>query len=71
RAGLPDGWEIGDKTGSGDYGTTNDVGVAWTTRGTPIVLAVLSTKHERDAASDDALITETARSLAGTIAPGE
>ncbi|MDR8325881.1 serine hydrolase, partial [Acinetobacter baumannii] len=24
RAGLPTSWTVGDKTGSGDYGTTND-----------------------------------------------
>jgi len=27
RAGLPGDWAVGDKTGSGDFGTTNDVGV--------------------------------------------
>ncbi|WP_020672280.1 class A beta-lactamase [Amycolatopsis nigrescens] len=69
-AGLPDDWELGDKTGSGDYGTTNDVGVAWTADGTPIVLAVLSTKHTQDAAYDDLLIADTARLLPGSLAPG-
>ena len=29
RAGLPAGWRTGDKTGSGERGTTNDVGVVW------------------------------------------
>ena len=29
RAGLPPGWEAGDKTGSGEQGTTNDVGLLW------------------------------------------
>src|SRR5262245_27699162 len=29
RAGLPAGWRVGDKTGSGERGTTNDVGVFW------------------------------------------
>ncbi len=71
RAGLPDGWRIGDKTGSGDYGTANDVGLAWTTLGTPLVLAVLSTKHAPEADWDDELIAETARLLAHDLAPGE
>lgn len=70
-AGLPDGWELGDKTGSGDYGTSNDVGVTWTADGAPIVLAVLSRKHAQDAAWDDALIAAAARSLARALAPGE
>ncbi|MGW2741178.1 class A beta-lactamase [Streptomyces sp. NPDC001450] len=70
-AGLPQGWVLGDKTGTGDYATANDIGVAWTTRGTPIVLAVLSTKAAEDAPVDDALVADTARLLARTLAPGE
>ncbi|MFF5014721.1 class A beta-lactamase [Streptomyces sp. NPDC001165] len=70
-AGLPQGWVLGDKTGTGDYATANDIGVAWTTRGTPIVLAVLSTKATKDAPVDDALVADTARVLARTLAPGE
>ncbi|MEJ3750141.1 class A beta-lactamase [Actinomycetes bacterium KLBMP 9797] len=69
RAGLPGSWEIGDKTGTGAYGTANDVGVAWATDGSPLVLAVLSTKDTEDAAPDDALIADTARLLARTLAP--
>lgn len=71
RAGLPTGWVIGDKTGTGDYATANDVGVAWTTRGTPLVLAVLSSKDVVDAPVDNALIADTARLLARTLAPAE
>ncbi|MFF4037964.1 class A beta-lactamase [Streptomyces sp. NPDC001816] len=70
-AGLPRGWVLGDKTGTGDYATANDIGVAWTTRGTPIVLAVLSTKATKEAPVDDALVADTARVLARTLAPGE
>ena len=29
RAGAPDGWTIGDKTGSASYGTRNDIAIAW------------------------------------------
>nr|WCS70397.1 Class A beta-lactamase [Salmonella enterica subsp. enterica serovar Rissen] len=28
-AGLPTSWTVGDKTGSGGYGTTNDIAVIW------------------------------------------
>ncbi|MFD5796502.1 class A beta-lactamase [Streptomyces diastatochromogenes] len=69
--GLPQGWVLGDKTGTGDYATANDIGVAWTTRGTPVVLAVLSTKAAEDAPVDNALVADTARLLARTLAPGE
>ncbi|MYT28582.1 MULTISPECIES: class A beta-lactamase [unclassified Streptomyces] len=71
RAGLPHRWVVGDKTGTGDYASANDVGVAWTTRKTPIVLAVLTSKTSKDAPVDDALIADAARIVARTLAPGE
>ncbi|MFF4685230.1 class A beta-lactamase [Streptomyces sp. NPDC001307] len=71
RAGLPGGWVLADKTGTGDYGTANDIGVAWTTRKTPILLTVLSTKSTREAPADDALVAEAARIAARVLAPGE
>ncbi|MBL1104196.1 class A beta-lactamase [Streptomyces sp. 5-8] len=71
RAGLPRDWVVADKTGTGSYATANDIGVAWTTRGTPVVLAVLSTKPAQDAPVDEKLIEEAARIMARTVAPGE
>ncbi|GAA1121514.1 class A beta-lactamase BOR-1 [Kitasatospora arboriphila] len=56
RAGLPSGWALADKTGTGDYGATNDVGIAWTPDGTPLVLSVLSTTTRADATADEALL---------------
>ncbi|MES4889991.1 class A beta-lactamase [Streptomyces sp. NPDC096012] len=70
-AGLPREWVLADKTGTGSYATANDIGVAWTTRGTPVVLAVLSTKGAQDAPVDEALVAEAARIAARTLAPGE
>ncbi len=43
RAGLPADWRIGDKTGSGDHGTTNDVGVLWPPQSAPVPIAVYLT----------------------------
>ncbi|MBM7542714.1 class A beta-lactamase [Amphibacillus cookii] len=56
RAGVPEGWEVGDKTGSGSYGTRNDIGIIWPPDRDPIILSVLTSKEERDAEHDDALI---------------
>ncbi|MEV6170367.1 class A beta-lactamase [Streptomyces sp. NPDC051954] len=67
RAGLPKTWTIADKTGSGSYGTVNNVGIAWTESGTPLVLSVLATKPDQAAAWDNALIAETAAVLAETL----
>ncbi|MEO3777721.1 class A beta-lactamase [Micromonospora sp. B11E3] len=61
RAGVPAGWEVGDKSGTGGYGTRNDIAVVWPTGGDPIVLAVLSRRDDRDASHDDALIAQAAK----------
>jgi beta-lactamase class A len=40
RAGLPEGWRVGDKTGSNGRDTTNDIAVLWPTAGgSPWILA--------------------------------
>ena len=56
RAGVPEGWEVGDKTGSASYGTRNDIAIIWPPNGDPIFLAVLSSRDQKDAESDDELI---------------
>ncbi|MQA05263.1 MAG: class A beta-lactamase [Streptosporangiales bacterium] len=71
HAGLPDDWVIGDKTGTGGYGTVNDVGIVWTPKGTTLVLAVMSTKEINGATADDRVVADTARLLARVLAPGE
>lgn len=69
RAGLPEGWTVGERTGGGDYGTDNDVGVAWTAGDrVPIVLSVLTTKKSADAEPDHSLIAKSARILAPALA---
>ncbi|MDY0810830.1 class A beta-lactamase [Kitasatospora purpeofusca] len=68
RAGLPTTWAVAEKTGTGSYGTTNDVGITWPPAGGPIVVAVLSTKNAADASADEPLIAETARLAAAALA---
>ncbi|PLR34628.1 class A beta-lactamase [Chimaeribacter californicus] len=65
RAGVPAGWEVGDKTGSGDYGTTNDLAIIWPPHGKPLVLAIYFTQPKADAeARRDVLATATRQVLA-------
>jgi beta-lactamase class A len=61
RAGAPAGWVVGDKTGSGGYGTRNDIAVLTPPGHAPVVLVVLSDKGWADAEHDDALIAEATR----------
>jgi len=59
RAGVPDGWRVGDKTGAARYGTRNDIGLLWRPEGgDPILVAVLSDRAEADAEFDNGLIAE-------------
>jgi beta-lactamase class A len=64
RAGVPAGWRVGDKTGTGSYASANDVAVMWPPGAPPIVLAVLTSRAAEDADVDDALLAEAARVVA-------
>ncbi|MFE6865690.1 class A beta-lactamase [Kitasatospora sp. NPDC057692] len=68
RAGLPDDWTLAEKTGTGGYGTTNDVGLAWPPGLGPITLAVLSTGPDPAAPADEPLLAEAAALLAAALA---
>lgn len=61
RAGTPKGWQVGDKTGTGDYGTTNDIGIIWPPGCSPIVAAIYYTHPNKSASQKNELIQETTR----------
>ena len=61
RAGVPRGWQVGNKTGSASYGTRNDVAVLRPPGRAPILLAVMTTHDQADAATDDALVAAATR----------
>ncbi|RAG81931.1 class A beta-lactamase [Streptacidiphilus pinicola] len=67
RAGLPKGWTVADKTGTGDYGTTNDVGFTWPPGRRPIVLSVLSTQHDATAPADEPLVADAAAAVVAAL----
>ncbi|WP_406449889.1 class A beta-lactamase [Streptomyces sp. NBC_00876] len=67
RAGLPPRWTVADKTGGGSYGGCNDVGIAWTPDGVPVVLAVLTAKPGADSAGDHPLVAGVAKVLAAEV----
>jgi beta-lactamase class A len=43
RAGLPAGWKVADKTGSGRRGTTNDLAILWPPQHDPLLISVYLT----------------------------
>ena len=68
RAGVPAGWKVGDKTGTGGtYGTRNDIGIVWPPGREPIVLAILTNRRAPEAIPDDALIAEAAAAVVAAL----
>jgi beta-lactamase class A len=61
RAAVPSGWKVGDKTGSGDYGTANDVAILWPPGRKPILLAIYHTQKAADAKWQNEAIAAAAR----------
>jgi beta-lactamase class A len=55
RAGLPPQWQIGDKTGSGAKGTTNDIAILWPPGGKPLLVCAYLTRSTLDSAKRDAI----------------
>jgi beta-lactamase class A len=48
RAGVPKGWKVGDKTGTGQNGAVNDLAILWPAGRKPILMAVyLSDSKEK------------------------
>ena len=65
RALLPADWRVGDKTGSGGRGTTNDVGVIWPPNRAPIILAIYLTETTAEAAKRNATLAAVGKTVAG------
>ena len=61
RAGVPIGWIVADKTGSGDYGVANDIGIAWSPYCKPIVLAIYTAQHHPDAPRREDIIASATK----------
>lgn len=66
-AGIPDGWPLADKTGGGDYGSRNEVGITWTPDGSPIVMAALTRVGVAGATGPDACLADLARLATGEL----
>lgn len=67
-AGVPAGWQVGDKTGTGDHGTANDIAVIWPAARKPIILAVYHTQREANAKPRDEVIAAATRIVVAELA---
>lgn len=66
KAGLPEDWRIGDKTGSGGHGTTNDIAILWPPRRPPLLVAVYQTESMATSDEQDAVIAAVGRIVAAS-----
>lgn len=65
RAGVPTGWNVADKTGSGSHGTTNAIAVTWPPGKAPIVVAVYFTQADKQR---NDVVTAAARAVVAALA---
>lgn len=69
RAGVPADWTVGDKTGAGDYGSTNDLAVIWPAQGKPKILAIYYTQQQQKAANNKAVLAAATRAVISELQP--
>jgi len=63
RAGVPKTWLVGDKTGTGEYGTTNDIGIIYPPGCKPIVVTIYFTQGIKDAKLREEVIASATRAV--------
>jgi beta-lactamase class A len=67
RARLPKDWGVGDKTGTGDHGTANDIAILWPPGRGPILVTVYLTETDGSAARSNAAIADVGALVAASI----
>lgn len=68
RAGAPADWLVADKSGSGSYGTRNDIAIVMPPNRKPIIIAIMSTHAEKEAKYNDQLIAQAAKIVFDSLA---
>lgn len=66
RAGLPANWKVGDKTGTGGRGATNDVAIVWPPAHPPLIIAAYLADTEAALDTRNAAIADVGR-VAGAL----
>jgi beta-lactamase class A len=67
RAGLPSSWRIGDKTGTGDRGSTNAVAIIWPPGRAPLIATVYYTESSAPMDARNAVHKEIGALIAETF----
>jgi beta-lactamase class A len=61
RAGVPKGWRVGDKTGTGSNNATNDIAVIWPPGRTPMLVTAYYTEARATDDERNAVLAEVGR----------
>jgi beta-lactamase class A len=67
RAGVPENWKVGEKTGSGASGTSIDIGIIWPPERKPILAAAFLTESTAPAEVRDKVLADVARIAAEAL----
>jgi beta-lactamase class A len=67
RAGVPAGWRVADKTGSGSYGSTNTVALLYPPGKPPMTMAVYFTQPRQDADARSEVVAAAAKVVAEIV----
>ena len=69
RAGVPKGWMVGDKTGSGfHYGTTNDIAIIWPPKCEPIIITTYYSSDKKESPKREDILAQATRILIDSFA---
>jgi beta-lactamase class A len=68
RGGLPTTWRIGDKTGSGKNGATNDIAICWPPNRAPLLITAYFVESTATYKDRYAALSEVGRIAATIIA---
>jgi beta-lactamase class A len=67
RAAVPSGWTVADKTGSGGYGTANDVALVTRPGGPPVVITIYTSGTTAAATTPDGIVGDVAKAAVATL----
>lgn len=70
RAGLPTDWKCGDKTGTGERGSCNDVAIAWPPTGAPWLIAAYLSDSSASTSELNAALADVGRLVAMRVLSG-
>ncbi|QXJ21863.1 class A beta-lactamase [Actinomadura graeca] len=70
RAGVPRGWAVGDKTGTGStYGTAADIAVVTPPHHAPLIIAIYTNRDDAQGQADESVIARTTSILVDGLGP--